>query len=183
MSVAPPALPDVSGMPGWLAWPLQVVAYLTFTFIAWRTGRNVWTGAGEASKKDAAAEADPDAPGAVGAVSAAQFQAFTERQAKEIARLENQIREVANRLARVEDERDALALENRALRGRTMDQSEIISDLLRHIEAMTEWGTLGGAKPPTPALTWRIREALDHERALRRQRAKGVGDDDEDDPP
>lgn len=61
--------------------------------------------------------------------------------------------------------------ENRALRdqvhkltGQIRDRDEMLEDW----RAIGEWITTG-ARPPAPTLTWRIREQIDHARALARQ--------------
>lgn len=172
--MSPSILPDVSGLPPALGYPLTVAAYLVGLYLAVRTGSKVWSGAGEASKKDAAVVASvtgtPPAASVASAVTGEELREFMLRQAAELERLQGRVEALTKRVDRVEQERDAAAEEARGLRGRVADQAEIISDLLHHQEAVMEWAIKGGAKPPGPEHSWRIREALAHERTLHRQR-------------
>lgn len=167
-------LPDVSALPPFLSYPLKVAAYLVGLYLAVRTGSKVWDGAGEASRRDAeveAAAAGPAPPAAVAnAVTGEDLRAFMTRQAEDLVRLQGQVNALTRRVERVEQERDASREEARVLRGRVADQEEIITDLLNHREAIMEWAIRGGAEPPGPEYSWRVREALAHERTLHRQR-------------
>jgi len=156
-----------------LAYPLTVATYVVGLYLAIRTGSKVWTSASAASKADAAVEAAAaEAPAApvTNTVTGADLQAFMRGQEAQLARLQGRLDALQRRVERVERERDASRAEARTLRGRVADQAEIISDLLHHQDALMEWAVKGGAKPPGPEHSWRIREALAHERTLHRQR-------------
>lgn len=177
------ALPDVSGLPPFLSIPLQVAAYVLGLYVAWRTGSKVWSGAGEAGKKDAevaAAATVPASPAGATGVSGEDLREFMRRQAEEMARLQARVTALDRRVQSVERERDTFREEARTLRGRVSDQAEIISDLLQHQDALMEWAVKGGAKPPGPEHSWRIREALAHERTLHRQRRATALKEEED---
>lgn len=67
---------------------------------------------------------------------------------------------------------EATTTENRRLRDQVHDLAGQVRD---RDEMLEDWRAIGewiatGAQPPAPTLTWRIREQIDHARALKRQR-------------